>query len=772
MIPAKKPEYEALSHSYGEGILDVTKYTTLDGLPQSITSDIRFGPDGNIWLLSVETLSKFDGTFFTVYNRANGLLRDTYALSFLIDQQGKIWIGTTNGVTVFNGKSFATFYNDSSGNEIGSVPSLIEGSNGVIWLGTSENGLFKVKGGSITRYHKEEGLTNTNIRDLILDDSGLLIAETEEGFFQYNGTAFSSYDGKDFKTGDDFNFLLTDSKGHVWYQTESNALVKTDGKTSTSFTMEDGFIDGNVFDALEDEAGNIWFASMSGLQKFTGLEFIYYSQEDLSLPPDAFLSSLALDSEGSLWLVSPQVGLLKVNFNLTFIEIESDLLRGDIWFDLEGNRWVISEKGLGKYERDRIIWYNYEPAVEIGNLSFDDLKFDRSGNIWFLGYNEEIDTYKLVKFDGGHFSFFGADQGLNLKGDVVANLYSQTDSIFVIQLLTTKEFIEIDNQKITRQKFLPNYRLTSYLEDSEGNKWFGTAENGLFKYNSNAFSVFNTRNGLENNRIIYLTEDQAGNVWATIDYGITRFNDSTFTTFNAQDGLANLAANVVPDTLNDVLWFGTISGLVSLDASELNTATPVFKRYNPTAGFSIGPIVSPKVDNEGNLWGVSIGTAFKLNYRKIKMLLQPELYIKNIQLNNQQISWLTLSDEYTSTDSMMAINEMGLRFGEQLTKEQITQQSNEYSSVQYDSLGGPYFIPTQLSLPFEHNTISVEYATVSPSYGKATRYQYRLEGYQDNWSQPTDKTDAIFGNLPEGSYTFQLRALNAGGNVGELFLSL
>jgi signal transduction histidine kinase len=43
------------------------------------------------------------------------------------------------------------------------------------------------------------------------------------------------------------------------------------------------------------------------------------------------------------------------------------------------------------------------------------------------------------------------------------------------------------------------------------------------------------------------------------------------------------------------------------------------------------------------------------------------------------------------------------------------------------------------------------------------KYQYMLEGYDEDWSSLSDNTSAIFGNMYEGKYTFKVKALSPEG---------
>ena len=43
------------------------------------------------------------------------------------------------------------------------------------------------------------------------------------------------------------------------------------------------------------------------------------------------------------------------------------------------------------------------------------------------------------------------------------------------------------------------------------------------------------------------------------------------------------------------------------------------------------------------------------------------------------------------------------------------------------------------------------------------KYQYILEGYDKDWSPPSNKSSASFGNIYEGTYTFKLKARSPEG---------
>ena len=764
---AAKPIYDSLSTPFGEGIPDITRYTTLDGLPQSITYRVLQGSDGTMWFLSVENLSKFDGTSFTTYNRVNGLLEDSYASRFLLDSQNRIWVGTDRGISVFNGRSFTTYTLDEEGNELGLINSIIEDNEGSLWIGSTENGLFLYKNNKFTQFTTDDGLKDNQISGLIIDRRGHLIITTNEGLAQYNGTNITPYETIPTAYGaEKSRLLLTDSRGDIWFQPGAGKIGKYNGSEVIYYSNKDIFDDVAITDVIEDTQGHIWFSTTNGLSYFNGSTFVNYSNSDLGIAKTSGVSSIAFDQEGSLWAVIPNEGVIKINRNLSFPEIPDGDAAISVIPDPSGDIWIQTDKGYGKYLENRIAYYIHDLLANENYSSFQDLTFDKEGNLWFTVLDNRIERRILVNFDGSNYTIYGPEQGLELASSCGINDIDGYTNL--LRIVCEDKIIEFDGEQITLQNFLPNITIDTFLLDTKGNRWFATDNNGIYKYNGEQLSQFSIKTGLVSNNINSITEDPLGNIWASIDYGNARITNTSLSSFDAQDGLANLTAEFNSDTVNDVLWFGTISGLISLDFDQLNDVQPRFRRYNYLTGFSIGPIVDPKFDIYGRVWGVAFNNLFKLNYPAVIDMPETVPYIKNIQLNNQPVSWLSLSPSWAKTDSMAAINEMGLKFKERLSDEQLETQFNSYGDVSFDSVSTPDFIPTNLSLPYTNNTISFEFSTVSPTYGKSVQYQYRLQGYDDRWSTLGNKKDANFGNLPEGSYTFQVKALNTAGNLSEI----
>lgn len=111
----------------------------------------------------------------------------------------------------------------------------------------------------------------------------------------------------------------------------------------------------NVFKILQDEEGYIWLATINGLNRFDGYDFLSFNSEssDHQIPHDA-ISDMVLDAGGSLWLSHPDYLYHMPRNGRTGSDIKVK----------EGN--IV--------RRESVVPYN--------------LHFDRAGKLWMATYDE------------------------------------------------------------------------------------------------------------------------------------------------------------------------------------------------------------------------------------------------------------------------------------------------------------------------------------------------------------------------------------------------
>ncbi|WP_027078158.1 response regulator [Maribacter antarcticus] len=84
-----------------------------------------------------------------------------------------------------------------------------------------------------------------------------------------------------------------------------------------------------------------------------------------------------------------------------------------------------------------------------------------------------------------------------------------------------------------------------------------------------------------------------------------------------------------------------------------------------------------------------------------------------------------------------------------------------------DSLvyGGNIDLPENLNIPFDKNSVTLNYAAPLFIGQKDIKYSTQLSGLDDKWSEWTAQTTREYINLPAGYYTFKTKAQNTYGDI-------
>ena len=67
--------------------------------------------------------------------------------------------------------------------------------------------------------------------------------------------------------------MYQDTKGNYWFGTNGNGIIRYDGQTLETITIEGINSYMRVIEIVEDKAGNVWFGTSNGLIKYDGKKF-------------------------------------------------------------------------------------------------------------------------------------------------------------------------------------------------------------------------------------------------------------------------------------------------------------------------------------------------------------------------------------------------------------------------------------------------------------------------------------------------------------------
>jgi len=243
---------------------------------------------GNIWIGTdgggLNLFNRKENTFkHYVYepNNPNSLNSDAI-LDITEGSNGSLWISTWGGgLNLFNpGNSTFRHYKNIPGDKtsISSnfVQKTFEDSEGNLWIGTYYGGLnmFNVKTNSFTRITNDPaGVTSFSGNNVVAINEdkkkNIWIGTDDGGLNCYNLEAkrFTHYFNNEEKKPD-CRVIFVDSKGRVWIGQLGLYLLNTAHNRFELLTGGAGFPGEFIKGITEDEEGNLWVSSSTGLAKF------------------------------------------------------------------------------------------------------------------------------------------------------------------------------------------------------------------------------------------------------------------------------------------------------------------------------------------------------------------------------------------------------------------------------------------------------------------------------------------------------------------------
>jgi ligand-binding sensor domain-containing protein/signal transduction histidine kinase len=750
-------------------------YGTEQGMAQSSALCGMSDKEGNLWFGTAgRGVCRYDGKNFTNYTIAQGLASNV-VLAVLEDKEGNIWMGTTAGASKYDGYHFST-YTIEDGLAGNFVSCMRQDSKGNLWFGTHEGGISKFDGKRFTNYAKAQGLAGNYVHCIMEDRNRNMWFGTDAGVSRYDGFRFGNVSKMQGLVDNSVNSIVQDDTGNLWFGT-TGGISKFNGRNFTNYTTADGLPDNNVSCILQERTGELWIATHTkGISKFDGARFTNYSKAQ-GLSED-HVTGILEDAEGQLWFTTLGGGVCRYGgnslTNCTISQNSSSHLVFSIMEDKSNNLWF-GTYDEGVYEYDGKRFTNYSKVQGLPDNLIWGMLADRSGNIWF-----GTDRGGVSKFDGRSFTNYAPAQGL--AGNTVNCIVQDKngDLWFGTRGGGASRFDGHRFINYTTRQGLAGNTVQCILEDKAGNIWFGTHDDGVSKYDGERFSTYTKAQGLVSNTVYNIIQDKKGAIWFGTNRGASKYDGKRFTSYTTGQKLADdYIWGIAEDTANSMIWFGTnfgLSGLRQPPDADTSSRENEFEIFNENTGYRIKELNSGALymDHKGTVWlGTAHAGLMRFDYKAVNKNNRrpPNLKIQAIKVNNENICWSNLPGlrrRKEEADNGMIRNEMMTTFGRLLAPSELDSINKKYQDIRLDGMTPFYPVPTHLVLPHHCNQVTIDFGAIDPSLERQVKYQYKLEGYANDWSSPGNNTTAVFGNIPAGSYLFKLRAMSAFGVTSEI----
>lgn len=775
------------------------RVTIQEGLPSNVVSDMQQDQKGFLWFSTHNGLARYDGNVVTTY-----LDNDSTGVSALIGRTKKALEDVTyKKLWVYSSSERLTCLNMVDGKEEKYYQEVekLHFTNwklvcdGMFWLWGAKDGTMLVdyrSGSFLTRRFAQAEIGSSRV-PLIdsLDKDNVVLCTTDKVFLYSEGRLFCIAKGMRMSRTRPFHhkMLMVSEKGDVYVLRQGKLqrfshVAYVDGEVATGdllmgnrwilFTNRRSFsIDvrtGEVAECegewlipngrvLTDNKGRKWIYNKTGVLRLVRQDklvpLILFPQQTTNYI-DYERFHIVEDNHGLIWISTYGKGLFVFNQDLTqsqhFVAdklgespIASNYLLGII-ADRHDGVWVSSEYGGVSH-------------IQVMDKGVERIYPNGEGNMDFSNVVRMVkkmnDGTVMVGTRAGSLYHYSADMNQVLgKSHFDSNVYG------IVQMPNGETWIGTRGKGIYGAKGLDfkDRNVFCMASDAKHRMWIGTFGKGL--------------------SLVYPRKD---------GYGVkTFFVDSV--------GLNEVRCMVIDK--HGVLWCGTSGGLIRIPVDEFVKDASRYKTY--VRDYEIRDVI---VDRQGRLWLSASGDGL-VQVEPGDGETEPKFYVFNTSnglVNNLVQSVVDTPDGnlwISTQQGVTAWNARKKSFENYMfSRNPMGNVYNENSAVCLDDgrvvLGGNYGLtiiqPSRLShvsgltdvvftsypysdeitLTYEQRSLNIHFSTLDYSDVRNVKYTYRLEGFDQAWSQPSSTPWAAYQKLPAGKYLLHVKACTSDGTWGK-----
>ena len=772
--------------------LPLKSYTVADGLAHNAINKIVRDSRGFLWFCTREGLSRFDGYTFTNFGTEQGLPHANVT-DLLETRSGEYWVATYGGIVRFNPKGapanrvvyageasaiapmFTVIVPEDQDRRARVITVLLEDRNGTIWCGT-QNGLAQLERSNdrIALQSVDIGIPSEyplqrEISDLLEDKHGSLWIAAPSGLYRRRPDGSTArYTKRDGLPNEYLSDLFQDSQGQLWAATLLGGFFRFVADSTSkppifaaAYTRRDGLPSDWVFQLFETADRQFWVATNKGLVEFfpngenQGRRFRSYTERNgLSYPE---ITALTEDLGGNLWLGTGAAGGMKLTRD------------GFVTYDDRDGLWDVG--AIFEDRTGNICFVGNVLGNEVTSV-FEGAKLD------LLDPNSANSHRRFGCFDGQRFnwfkpkvpSYFGwVMEGVTLQGRNGEWWVGSGEGLY--RFPATNQFAQIKTVSplavYTPKDGLASHQVFRLFEDSSENIWISTIDastNGLARWEKSSDTVHDLKNSpalpsLKDNLARSFGEDRVGNVWVGFNNGLARYSQGSFKFFAATDGLPPGAImNIYLDHAGRLWLASSRGGLIRID--DPGTERPSFINYTALQELSSNNIEVITEDVEGHIY---VGGGHGLDRLdpatgRVKHFttadgLAPGLFRAAFR-DHTGVLWLGMTRGLSRFAP--APDHPGAPPSVSITGLRVAGSLRLVSALGEKEMALP-------DLSASDNQLQLDFVAPGFVSGEVLRYQYKLEGADDDWSVLSEQRRVNYANLTPGRYRFLVRAANSDG---------
>ncbi|WP_338815704.1 two-component regulator propeller domain-containing protein (plasmid) [Bernardetia sp. Wsw4-3y2] len=698
-----------------------------------------------------------------VWDSEKGLPSSTL-LQVIQTKDGYLWIGSYDGLLRFDGNSFDIYTKNTTKEfQTNNITYLKESKDSTLWIGTQGSGLVSCKNGVF----KSHGLEKEYIEAIhVLDNSdSAYIGTRSRGLLLYDikNKIFKPLFAKELSSESIYD-ILEYPRGKFWLATRNQGVLTIENNQILKVACD--VENPRTLKLYLDNTKRIWAGTYDGI-------FMYQDNKltrQFEQLAKERIHDMRFDPAGNFWIVTrnniyrhnvltEKLELLTTDTGEAFDDVRS------VWLDQEEDLWIPTARhGLCRLRDGKFINYTvreglaYPSVNSVGIYNNTDVLVGTSN-----GTVHRINPIQNKVFDYPIKSKLSNQEIFNIRQDSAGAVW-----IVTYDGLLRKD-IKGNEKLFTTKDGLPTNILRLTYQDSKGRFWIGTRGEGLVEYkkdrktDQDSFSKVGLERGFTADFVMAITEDNDGNLLVgTNNGGLAIENGDKFDLFSTENGLpTNLIFNIYCDKQN-IIWLATNAGLVRWKDKKAF----VFDGANGLPNETIFDIVE---DEKGYFWFSSNRGVLRINKNELNSLANGEdidlnwtQYDKNDGMRSEQCKGATQSIISPQGIIWIPTNNGILQINPNFLP---INSHRPPVYVQKVFLDDELFLePLKVIVKPEQQRVIIDFTALSFRAPEKVKFKYRLEGFDKDWVvAKNNKREAIYTNLPNGTYNFQVIAANNDG---------
>ncbi|MCX2744330.1 ATP-binding protein [Mangrovivirga sp. M17] len=679
-----------------------------NGLPNNSIRDIIQDENGFLWFATYNGLCKFDGYDIELYNfSTHPSIKSSGFLSlYFSNTDSSLWIGTNGqGLLKYKDEKFQSFIPENVSN--GVITSISDSGKEFI-LGTREGVLFFNKNTGKYRNVDHPEIAKVTVTDTYILGNNIFITTLANGIFHFDQSMNLL---NNYLPSIEWNAVYGISNGSVLFG-GTDGLYTLRNNTLAKYTRND--LPGNeVTYIFEDVHGKVFIGTNAGvaiLDDGSG----YYVGDNIGLRTGV-IEVIIEDFEGNYWFGTNDQGLIRFKRG-NFINITKyqGLPSNSVHSIIRGDEKIFigTQNGVAEFYSGEFHFLTSTKGIDVR-----DIYIENDNSLWLASYSGliKVENGQIVKQIGLQSEF---------KSEKIRDIIKYDDSsllIGTVEGLYIYNFINEEVKLFSNDSDLADSWILNLYRDKKGTIWVSTNGQGLFRIRDKTISKIADNDVNDGNIVFRATELNDGTLLFGSILGLFKIEDDKPKFINGNENILKQTVFQIIKGKRGDLWFTTNNGLLRINEKELinfihgNTSTlPSAKMYSRSDGMLSNEIASLSIglaDDNGGTW-VSTSRGISIIYpSEIKQnLTPPAIHIENIILDGE-----------------------------------IVKDSKNI----------------QIS-PGKHR-LEVQFTGISLSQPDKVSYEYMLDGYDETWIKRGNNRSAFYNDIPEGEYTFMVRAINGDG---------